>query len=104
MLEVADGVDRDVGGPQQIEHVAERERAAGVAAVGVEDEDLLAVLLGGAVEIDAERVVQRRHSRRPCARGCARSGAGSRLPRIARDADLGVEVDERDVLGADPAC
>ena len=84
---------------QQVEHVAERHGAARVAAVGVDDQDLLAVLLGGAVQVDAERVVERGEP------------SGLRLadaldqPRVvvravARDADLGVEVDQRDVDGA----
>ena len=81
---------------QQVEHVAGGERAARVAAVGVDEQDLLAVLLGGAVEVDAHRVVERRPAVR-LAHADALDQPRVVVGAVARDADLGVEIDQRDV-------
>ena len=98
MLEVADRVDGDVGRLHEVEHVVERQRAGRVAAVGVEHQDLLPVLALRAVEIDADRVVERRP-----AVGLALADALDEARIVgggeARDAHLRVEVHERDVGG-----
>ena len=84
-------------------HVAEANRAARVAAVGVEHQDLPARLLGGAVEVDAERVVQRREAVR-LPRADPLDQARKVVLPVLGDADFGVEVDQRDVLGVASAC
>ena len=60
MLEIADRVHGNIGGLQEIERVGEGERAARVAAVGVEHQDFAAFLPLRTVQIHAERIVQGR--------------------------------------------
>src|SRR5438067_2777723 len=50
MLEISDRIHGYVRGFEQVQHVPERQRARRVAAVGVEHEHLLAVLILGAVQ------------------------------------------------------
>ncbi len=95
MLQEPDGVHRHVGRLQEIEHVAEGDAAPVVASVGVEHQDLPPVLVGGAVEVDAGRVPQGGAPpfRLP-APNPLDEAAELRLA-VARDAHLGVELDQR---------
>ena len=97
VLEEPDDVDRHVEARSSVETSLKRDRAARVAAVGEDDQDRAAIGLGGAVEIHAERVVQRRLARRPCATRMRSTSRGKSCWREARDPDLGVEVHERHV-------
>ena len=103
MLELADRVHRHVRGLEQIEQLVEAASSSRVAAIGVEQHHLAAVLPGGAVEVHADRVVERRPAvglLLPDAldqRGRTRSA-------VTRDAHLGVEVDDRDVDARRSAC
>jgi hypothetical protein len=76
--------------------VAERDGAPRVATIRIDDEDRPPLVFGGAVEIDAERVVERRP---PVGAPAADPFHQAReLPLlVARHPHLGVEVDERDV-------
>ena len=56
-----DRIDRDVGGPDEIEQLLEPYAAPRVAAIGVQQQNLAPILCECAIEIDAQRVVERRH-------------------------------------------
>src|SRR5499427_5813064 len=60
MLEGTDGVHGRVRGLERSHQVAEPEAAACVGAVGVQHHDLSTVLFPGGVEIDPDRIVERR--------------------------------------------
>ena len=69
----------------------------------IQDEDRAAFVVGRAVEIDAERVVHRGLAVRLAAADPL-DHAREVLLAVLRDAHLGVEVDERHVLGVAAAC
>ena len=96
VLEVAEGIQGDVRGLEQVGDVAGVDGAARVAAVGVGDEHFLAVLRRRAAQVDGERVVERRH-----AAGLAHADAFDQVGIVvgAEDgaAHFGVEVDQRHV-------
>ena len=96
MLQVPDGVDRDVGCLHEIQRVLIRQRAARVAAVRVEHEHLLAVLRFRAVEVHPQRVVERRHPV-DLAHADPLDEARVVVGVEARDAHLRREIDERHV-------
>src|SRR5262245_28512907 len=96
MLEHADRVDGDVRRLQQIGQLMKRNRAARVTAVRVEEHHLAAVLAGGTVQVDADSIVERR----PAADlllADSLDDAREFVLAVARDADLGVEIDHGDI-------
>ena len=86
-----------VRGFQHVDDVTPAHRTARVAAVRVQDEDLAAVLILRAVHVDADRVVERRPAVRPSHPDPLDQTRQLRLG-IARDPDLGIEIDERHVF------
>ena len=99
VLEEADRVDGDVARLERREQVGVGHRAARVAAVGVDDEDLLARLVHRAAEVDADGVEERGPAI-GLAPAQPRHQAAEVALAVGGDADFGVEVDDRHVLGA----
>jgi hypothetical protein len=85
------------GTAQQRHHVGKTERAAGVATVGEQNEDLASLIRARPVHILTERVVQRGETVRLAARMRSTMRGKSCWPYLA-SRTLGVEIDERECL------
>ena len=95
-----DGVNRHVGRLQQVHQVAAAQRTARVAAVGVQQHDFAALETRHAVHCDPDGIEERRHPL-DLLPPDPLDQAGKIGLRVTGGADLGVEVDYRDIRRVD---